>query len=62
MGSIPATKSEETHLHRRFRHLRLKGEWFKITDEILTFIYDFERAGQMIPGEPYENYMRRVQM
>lgn len=42
LGSIPATRHEESVIHRRFVQHRLRGEWFKIHRDILDFIDEFE--------------------
>ena len=38
-GYMPVeTKSAEKEMHNRFRHLRLRGEWFQRTSELMEFI------------------------
>jgi hypothetical protein len=48
IGSIDACAYEELIIHRRFDHLRLKGEWFRIEEELLDFIEQFEKDGTLI--------------
>ncbi len=38
LHQIPGTCDTETDLHRKFKHLRTKGEWFRATDELRGFI------------------------
>ena len=43
MGFLPAKdQTSETVLHRKFAHLRLRGEWFTRTPELLEFIERLE--------------------
>lgn len=37
-GSIPETRDYEQGLHRKFKHLRIKGEWFQACDELYNRI------------------------
>jgi hypothetical protein len=36
--SIPGDEGKERELHRKFKHLRIHGEWFRISDEIIEYI------------------------
>lgn len=36
--TFPGYKQKEKELHKKFEHLRVKGEWFNYTDEIKVFI------------------------
>jgi hypothetical protein len=38
IGSVPGDRQLEVGLHRKFRHLHVRGEWFEATPELLTFI------------------------
>lgn len=38
LGAVPGGKEIETELHTRFSHLRVKGEWFKPGDDLLSYI------------------------
>jgi hypothetical protein len=38
LGAIPGDEILEKALHRRFKHLRIRGEWFRNTDELAAFI------------------------
>jgi hypothetical protein len=38
LGVIKGTKEEEKQLHSRFSHLRVRGEWFSPSEELLGFI------------------------
>jgi hypothetical protein len=37
-GTVPGSFGAEALLHRRFNHLRIKGEWFKATDEVFEHL------------------------
>lgn len=50
IGSIPGCEYEEFVIHHRFNHLRLKGEWFTIDDDLMDFIEQFEKDGVMMPA------------
>lgn len=43
LGQVRARPKIEKALHRRFAHLRIRGEWFQATRELLTFIEDLKR-------------------
>lgn len=36
--AIPGTPDDEQQMHDRFAHLRIRGEWFRMTDELKGFI------------------------
>lgn len=38
VGTMPGTAENESALHRRFRHLHVKGEWFEYRDELADYI------------------------
>jgi hypothetical protein len=38
LGVMLGNKRFETKLHREFKHLRIRGEWFRPTGELLSFI------------------------
>lgn len=38
MGVCPGDVRLETSLHRRFKHLHVRGEWFRLTPEIVEQI------------------------
>lgn len=40
IGSIAQYQGFETSLHKKFAHLRIKGEWFKDCDELNNHIED----------------------
>lgn len=38
IGAMPGTHQDEKDLHRRFRDLRVRGEWFKFQGELKKFV------------------------
>lgn len=42
LASIPGTQIDERLIHAKFAHLRTRGEWFALNDEILSFIKNTE--------------------
>jgi hypothetical protein len=38
LGVIPGGKRQERAIHAKFAHLRSRGEWFQLTDEVLDFL------------------------
>jgi hypothetical protein len=34
----------ESHLHEKFKHIRVKGEWFEATDELLSFVDEIKET------------------
>lgn len=38
LGTITGGKEREQEIHRRFAHLRMRGEWFRPAPELLAFI------------------------
>jgi hypothetical protein len=43
LGVMPGDLGMERHIHGRFSHLRLKGEWFEPAPELLRFIAEEAR-------------------
>jgi len=45
LTETPGSRQLERSLHRRFRHQRIRGEWFQPSDELMTLIaaYQAER-------------------
>ena len=42
LASSLGGQMEEYLLHKHFKHLRLHGEWFEATDELLNFTKTYE--------------------
>lgn len=40
LGTIPGDHADEVALHRRFAHLRARGEWFRMTPELVEYLAD----------------------
>lgn len=38
LGVMAGDKAQEAELHRRFRHLHVRREWFDLTNEVVAFI------------------------
>lgn len=38
MGAMPGSQRQELEIHRRFEHLRIRGEWFRASPELSLFI------------------------
>lgn len=38
LASFPATMADERELHKKFAHLRIRGEWFSTSPEIMAYI------------------------
>lgn len=38
LATIPGPPSREAELHRQFRHLHIRGEWYRLEDELRDFI------------------------
>lgn len=47
IAAMRGTVIEERELHKRFSHLRIKGEWFKMCRELRTFIKSLPRLPEM---------------
>ena len=45
LGRIPCELHSEKSLHERFKHLRLRGEWFTPAPELLEFIEQVAHVG-----------------
>lgn len=46
LGVLDGAIRQEKSLHHQFRHLRVKGEWFRATEELTTYIKDHTRKVQ----------------
>lgn len=44
LAAIPGGPVKERKLHRRFRHIRVGGEWFLLNDEMQVFIYRIRQS------------------
>jgi len=42
---VPADDDKEEDLHRQFRHLHIKGEWFRATDELVDALCREQELG-----------------
>lgn len=38
IGAVPGEREVEKKLHKRFAHLRVRGEWFRPEDDLLEYI------------------------
>jgi len=38
LKTINGNKNDEMKLHQQFHHLKIRGEWFKLSDELLNYI------------------------
>lgn len=47
---VPGSFSLEKRLHTRFRHLRVRGEWFRGDPELLAFIEKQRLLGRKVPA------------
>lgn len=43
LGVCDGHEIEEAALHQRFRELRIRGEWFRLTDELAAFIAQYPK-------------------
>jgi hypothetical protein len=41
------TLQDETALHRRFKHLRVRGEWFRYGDEVQELVAYLSEGGSL---------------
>lgn len=44
VAAVPCHDSLEAALHERFKHLKRKGEWFALTEELAQFIADLQNG------------------
>lgn len=49
LGTTPGGRDAEQTLHRRFAHLKLRGEWFRAEPELLSFIRDIGSPSTIAP-------------
>lgn len=50
-GSVPGNREDETDLHKKFKHLRLNGEWFRECDELYNHIEDLAEEYEEHPQQ-----------
>jgi hypothetical protein len=46
LATVPGGRKEEARLHRKWRHLHLRGEWFEAAPELLRY------AQELAAGPP----------
>lgn len=51
LAAVPTSLITEREAHKRFQHLRIRGEWFRAEKELLNFI-DALKAGKNLIREP----------
>ena len=52
LKSMPGSRLDEQHIHNRFKHLRIRGEWFRRSQELFDFINE--------TGDKYEGWKWRT--
>ncbi len=57
IGAVPGEREVELSLHKRFAHLRVRGEWFKPDDELLVYIQS-EAQGHEPDSESVQTAIR----
>lgn len=67
LRSVPGSLNDERKLHKRFKHLHIRGEWFQLNDELKSFIHGSELDDveelHNIPHEPRRTkYLSRGMM
>lgn len=55
LASVQGHSSIEKHLHMRFRHLRITGEWFKAEPELMEFIERVAKGSDPVVRELLES-------
>lgn len=50
IGSVPGSHNSETAIHYHFGDLRLHGEWFTATPELLAFVDETLALGAVPPS------------
>jgi hypothetical protein len=56
IGVLRTRRYTEKRLHRRFRNLRVKGEWFSPREKLLAFIAKYAKPW---PGSKFGKYLER---
>lgn len=54
LGAVPGSRRDEAALHRRFRHVRVRGEWFRPDEELRAVIGVSLSVGAIPPLEGAE--------
>lgn len=55
MHDMPGKLEDEFKLHERFRHLHIRGEWFRREPELLDYIEELREAAKL----PFDTSMWR---
>jgi hypothetical protein len=51
LASIDGDKAEEVRQHRRWRHLRIRGEWFEAGEDLLGYIDELNGRTSLVVDE-----------
>jgi hypothetical protein len=49
--AFPGYTAKEKEIHKKFEHLRVKGEWFEYTDEIKQYILELSSTTDTVDIE-----------
>ncbi len=52
LAAVPGGAAQEARLHRRWRHLHIRGEWFRADEELLRSIREEEAGGRAPEQDP----------
>lgn len=55
LASAPGGMEEEKHIHHRFAHLLVRGEWFSAKSEIMAFIAVVKETGALPFTVPHKS-------
>jgi hypothetical protein len=61
MGVMEGTLLDEADIHRKFSHLRTRGEWFELSEDLIEFITTnatHETVAEFKPRSKLETYLR----
>ena len=52
LADVPGGRELEAQLHRDWRHLHIRGEWFEASEELLRFIAELAGGGPAPEPDP----------